>query len=78
MRILHAKSSPGCAGSLCDSAGGRFLVETRSACVLKVDGDSYLVNIDGDKVWRFLESAAQADPGAFVAQLNAGFDRVQS
>lgn len=50
--------------------GGTFLVESRTAVVLKRDGERYLVNINGDHVWRFLDRAAQANPGEHVRQLN--------
>jgi len=52
--------------------GGRFIVESTSAVVLKkAYADMYAVRIDGDTVARFIDPAAQADPHAFVAQLNS-------
>ena len=51
---------------------GRFIVESKEAIVQKrAYGDMYAVRIDGDTVSRFINPAAQADPVAFVARLNA-------
>lgn len=53
---------------------GKFFVECRNAEVVGPnphgDDSSYLVRIDGETFPRFIDPAAQADPGAFVQRLN--------
>jgi hypothetical protein len=53
--------------------GGRFIVEAKDAVVVRQEGDEdhYAVRIKGELVTRFLDKAAQSDPEAFVARLNA-------